>query len=147
MLHSRNIIWLEFMLVAIPTTLGAAYLVMLTISILTHQVYESSYQGALLWLVPIGTIFGISALWMMFFGIIKDRKISRLVVYGFAAGIAVVIFTGATGFDPRYSPWWTLPIRLLLNLGLPYALVGWHWLYLLKKKGLIVNRGAGTQLG
>ena len=136
MLHSRIFIWVEFLLVAVPTTLGAALLIFMTISILTNNSFEFSYQDALLWLVPIGTVFGVTALWTMFFGLVKKRPISRLVVYGFAAGIAVILFTVASGFDSRFQSWWALPILMVLNLGLPYVLVGCHWLILLKKRGL-----------
>lgn len=64
MLHS--FIWVEFLLVAIPTTLGAALLIFSTIEILTNSSFEFSYQDVLLWLVPIGTVYGTTALWTMF---------------------------------------------------------------------------------
>lgn len=131
-----SFIWVEFMLVAIPTTLGAALLIFSTIKILTNSSFEFSYQDVLLWLVPIGTIYGITALWMMFFGLVKNRPISRLVVYGFVTGIAVILFTATSGFDLTVQSWGALPILMILNLGLPYVLVGCHWIVLLRKRGL-----------
>jgi len=145
MLRSRLFIWLELILVVIPTTVGAALLMWGVVTLLTTDGLGGSLSDALLWLVPVGTILGMAALWAMFFGIIKNKQLSQLVVYGFVVGVAVVFFTGASGFDSRLQSWWTLPILMVLNLGLPFVLVGCHWLVLIKKRGL-TRRSTGRAL-
>jgi len=136
MLESRLFIWLEFVLVVVPTTVGAALLMLGTVSLLTTNGFSSSFSDALLWLVPVGIVLGIAALWAMFFGIIKNKQLSQLVVYGFVAGVVVVLFTGASGFDSKLQSWWALPILMVLNLGLPFVLVGCHWLVIIKNRSL-----------
>jgi len=135
MLKSRIVIWLEFVLVVIPTTMGAAYVLSIAARILMNLGMAYSYRDFLLLLVPFGVVYGIVAIWAMFIAIIRRKPVSRFVIYGFGAGVAFVLITAALGLDTRTFPWWFLPVMIFLNFGTPYILVGCHWLYVLHKSG------------
>jgi hypothetical protein len=139
MLKSRILIWLEFVFVVIPTTLGAAYVMSIIARIFMNLHLAFSYWDFLLVLVPFGIVYGILAIWVMFIAIIKQKPTSRFVIYGFAGGVVFVLAIAVIGLDREPYPWWTFPLMIFLNPGTPYILVGCHWLYLLHKSGGISN--------
>jgi hypothetical protein len=139
MLNSRILIWLEFVFVVIPTTLGAFYVMSIIARIFMNLHLAFSYWDLLLVLVPFGIVYGILAIWAMFIAIIRQKPSSHFVIYGFAGGVVFVLVIAIIGLDGGNYPWWSLPLMILLNPGTPYILVGGHWLYLLHKSGGFSN--------
>jgi len=139
MLISRILIWLEFVLVVIPSTLGAAYVLSITARFLMKLHLAFSFWNILLVLAPFGIVYGILAIWAMFVAIVRQKPSSHFVIYGFAGGVVFVLVMAFIGLDTGPYPWWSVPLMIFLNPGTPYILVGGHWLYLLHKSGGLGN--------